>query len=62
LDQETTYKAGMAWKKYRNFGGKRDRVLAVFFIGAQAQAKADRLLTRDRGFYKKYFRSVKLMY
>jgi hypothetical protein len=52
----------MAWKKYRNAGGRRDRVLADFFIGAQAQAKADRLLTRDRGFYKKYFRSVKLMY
>jgi predicted nucleic acid-binding protein len=62
MDKETAWKAGIAWKKYRKSGGKRDRVLADFFIGAHAQTQADRLLTRDRGFYKAYFKSVKLLY
>ena len=47
--------AGIAWKKYRAGGGKRDRVIADFLIGAHAASQCDRLLTRDRGYYKKYF-------
>ena len=50
--------AGIAWKKYRAGGGKRDRVIADFLIGAHAAAQCDRLLTRDRGCYKKYFRGL----
>ena len=47
--------SGIAWKKYRATGGKRDRVIADFLIGAHAASQCDRLLTRDRGYYKKYF-------
>jgi hypothetical protein len=47
--------AGAAWKKYRAAGGKRDRMIADFLIGAHAASQCDRLLTRDRGYYKKYF-------
>ena len=47
--------AGIAWKKYRAGGGKRNRVIADFVIGAHAASQCDRLLTRDRGYYKKYF-------
>ena len=47
--------AGITWKKYRAGGGKRDRVIADFMIGAHAASQCDRLLTRDRGYYKKYF-------
>ena len=50
--------AGIAWKKYRAGGGKRDRVIADFLIGAHAASQCDRLLTRDRGYYKKYFGSL----
>jgi hypothetical protein len=57
-----TFLAGLNWKKYRNSGGQRNRVLADFLIGANAQIHADRLLTRDRGFYKKYFKKLKLIY
>ena len=47
--------AGTICKKYRAAGGKRDRVIADFLIGAHAATQCDRLLTRDRGYYKKYF-------
>jgi predicted nucleic acid-binding protein len=61
VDKETAYVAGIAWVQYKKAGGKRERILADFLIGAHAQIHADRLLTRDRGFYKKYFKNLKII-
>jgi predicted nucleic acid-binding protein len=36
-------------------------VIADFLIGAHAIAKADRLLTRDRAYYRLWFRNLKLV-
>lgn len=47
--------AGASWETYRGSGGQRKRVMADFLIGAHAATQCDRLLTRDRGYYRKYF-------
>ena len=62
LDLESAYAAGTKWKQHLEAGGKRDRVLADFLIGAHAEKIAERLLTRDRGFYKKCFTSLNIFY
>lgn len=39
----------------------RARILADFMIGGHALEQADALLSRDRGFYRKYFRSLRML-
>jgi predicted nucleic acid-binding protein len=53
--------AGRIHKKHRAAGGKRDRVVADFLIGAHAALQCDRLLTRDRGYYRKYFAGLSVI-
>lgn len=61
LTEEALFQASRAWRTYRKQGGQRGRILSDFLIGAHAQHQASRLLSRDRGFYRKLFPKLDIL-
>ncbi len=61
ISQNGAFAAGRAWKKYRQSGGQRNRIMTDFLIGGHAFEQASQLLSRDRGFYKSYFAGLKIV-
>ena len=56
--------ASLAGKHFADFlkrGGRQGRIVADFLIGAHAQAHADRLVARDRGYLRDYFEDLSVL-
>ena len=61
VSRDGAFAAGRAWKKYRQGGGSRNRIMTDFLIGGHALEHAHQLLSRDRGFYQNYFTGLKII-
>lgn len=61
VSRDGAFAAGRAWKKYRQRGGNRTRIMTDFLIGGHALSQAGQLLSRDRGFYQDYFFGLKII-
>jgi hypothetical protein len=57
---EAALEAANCWAAHRKKSKTRDRIVTDFLIGGHALVLCDRLLTRDRGFYRGYFKSLKV--
>lgn len=62
MTESAAMRAGYMNKRYRSRGGKRsERVSADFLVGAHALMQCNGLITRDPGFYRDYFKGLKLI-
>lgn len=62
LDREVAASVGSwVWHRYRQERGSRGRLLPDFLIGTHAWLRANRFITRDRGFYRAYFKRLKVI-
>ncbi len=55
---ESAILAGELFSAHLHRGGRQGRVVTDFLIGAHAQTHADRLVARDRGFLRDYFKDL----
>jgi predicted nucleic acid-binding protein len=58
IELKSAVLAGKYFGMYLSRGGRAKRVVPDFLIGAHAENSADRLLARDRGYLKDYFKDL----
>ena len=61
MEPKAALRAGEMQRRYRQRGGSRSRTVADFLIGAHAMMQCDSLITRDAGFYRDYFKGLKVI-
>ena len=61
MEPKSALRAGEMQRRYRQRGGSRSRTVADFLIGAHAMMQCNALITRDAGFYRDYFKGLKVI-
>ena len=59
-NREALLMASRTWRRYRQQGGKNTRILPGFIVGSHARVQANRLISRDRGFYRSSFPGLRM--
>ena len=61
LESKSAIRAGEMQRRYRQRGGKRERTIPDFLVGAHAMLQCSALITRDGGFFRDYFKGLKVI-
>jgi predicted nucleic acid-binding protein len=61
MEAKAALRAGEMQRRYRQRGGTRSRTVADFLIGAHAMMQCNALITGDAGFYRDYFKGLKVI-
>ena len=61
MEPKSALRAGEMQRRYRQRGGNRSRTVADFLIGAHAMMQCNALITRDEGFYRDYFKGLRII-
>jgi predicted nucleic acid-binding protein len=61
MESKSALRAGEMQRRYRQRGANRSRTVADFLIGSHAMMQCNALVTRDAGFYRDYFKRLKII-
>ena len=61
VESKSAVRAGEMQRRYRQRGGLRERTAPDFLVGAHALLQCSALITRDAGFFRDYFKGLKVI-
>jgi predicted nucleic acid-binding protein len=61
VEAKAALRAGEMQRRYRQRAGTRNRTVADFLIGAHAMMQCNALISHDAGFYRDYFKGLKVI-
>lgn len=61
IELRSAVRAGEMQRRYRQRGGRHDRTVPDFLVGAHALLQCSALITRDAGFFRDYFKGLKVI-
>lgn len=60
LNSASAVEAGRIWRRFRPYAARRERIPGDFLIGAHALAQTGGSLTYPRGFFGRFFRTLRI--
>jgi len=61
VEAKSAIRAGEMQRRYRARGASRTRAVPDFIVGAHALLQCNALITRDAGFFRDYFKGLKVI-